>query len=90
MYKKLSTTQKIVNKLNSGRNVTWSFLKTKVKSPRKLIDSLRASGMCIYRNDTAEGVAYRVGRPSRAMIAAANAALGSTALAYFGNTGASS
>ena len=89
MYKKLSTTQKIVNKLNSGRNVNWSYLKTKVKSPRKLIDSLRASGMCIYRNDTTEGVAYRVGRPSRAMIAAANAAMGSTALAYFGNTGAS-
>ena len=89
MYKKLSTTQKIVNKLHSGRNVTWSYLKTKVKSPRKLIDSLRASGMCIYRNDTTAGVAYRVGRPSRAMIAAANAAMGSTALAYFGNTGAS-
>ena len=44
--------------------------------------------MCIYRNDTSAGVAYRVGRPSRAMIAAANAAMGSTALAYFGNTGA--
>ena len=82
MYKKLSKTQKIINRLNSGRNVTWAYLKTKVKSPRALIDTLRARGMCIYRNQTSQGVAYRVGRPNRAMIAAANVAMGNTALAY--------
>ena len=82
MYKKLSKTQKIINKLNSGRNVTWSYLKTKVKSPRSLIDTLRARGMCIYRNQTSEGVAYRVGSPNKAMIAAANKVLGNTTLAY--------
>ena len=87
MYKKLSTTQKIVNKLNSGRNVTWSYLKTKVKSIRKLIDSLRVSGMCIYRNDTTDGVAYRVNRPSRGMIVVGCVLWVLLLINFFGNTG---
>jgi hypothetical protein len=40
-----------------------------------MVGKLRNEGMMIYENRTSAGVAYRVGTPSKAVIAAGQAAL---------------
>ena len=78
---KISKTQKVLNLLNSGAEVTWKTLRQKfdLRSPTSMIGKLRNQGVMIYTNKTSNGVSYRVGTPSKAIIAAGQKAL-------FGNT----
>ena len=68
----LSKTTKIRNLFNTGDDVTWKTLRNKfdLKSPAAMVGKLRNEGMMIYENRSAKGVSYRVGTPSKAIIAA--------------------
>ena len=63
---------KVLNLLSKGKNVTWKTLRTRfdLSSPTAMIHSLRKEGYAIYRNETPSGVAFRLGTPTKAMIAA--------------------
>ena len=68
----LSKTAKIRNLFNTGADVTWKTLRNKfdLKSPAAMVAKLRNEGMMIYENRSSKGVSYRVGTPSKAIIAA--------------------
>ena len=78
---KLSKTQKVLNLLLSGKDVTWKTLRNRfdLRSPTSMIGKLRNQGVMIYTNRSKAGVSFRVGTPSKAVIAAGQKAL-------FGNT----
>lgn len=79
---KVSKTQKVLNLLLSGKEITWKSLRQKfdLRSPTSMIGKLRNQGVMIYTNKSStKGVSYRVGAPSKAVIAAGQRAL-------FGNT----
>ena len=69
---KLSKTEKVRNLFNTGVSVTWKQLRNKfdLTSPAAMVGKLRNEGMMIYENRTSAGVSYRVGTPSKAIIAA--------------------
>ena len=75
---KLSKTEKVRNLFAKGNTVTWKSLRSTfdLKSPANMVGKLRNEGMMIYENKTSTGhVAYRVGTPSKAVIAAGQTAL---------------
>ena len=74
---KLSKTAKIRNLFAKGSDVTWKQMRNTydLKSPAAMVGKLRNEGMMIYENRTSAGVSYRVGTPSKAVIAAGQAAL---------------
>ena len=74
---KLSKTAKIRNLFAKGSDVSWKQLRNTydLKSPAAMVGKLRNEGMMIYENRSAAGVSYRVGTPSKAVIAAGQAAL---------------
>ena len=80
----LSKTQRVLNFLSSGKSVSWKTLRTKfdLTSPRAMVDKLRAEGNMIYINRSAEGTSYRLGSPSKAIIAAGIQKLYGTKYAY--------
>src|SRR5210317_1578934 len=87
---KISKTQKVLNLLNSGAEVTWKSLRNKfdLRSPTSMIGKLRNQGVMIYTNRSSKGVSYRVGTPSKAVIAAGQKALfGNTAYGAYLNKG---
>ena len=65
-------TEKVRNLFNTGVSVTWKQLRNKfdLTSPAAMVGKLRNEGMMIYENRTSAGVSYRVGTPSKAIIAA--------------------
>ena len=69
---KLSKTAKIRNLFAKGNDVTWKTLRNTfdLKSPAAMVGKLRNEGMMIYENRSNKGVSYRVGTPSKAIIAA--------------------
>lgn len=75
---------RVLNILKSGRQFTPAQIAGLVNSTedsvRPRISELRAEGHAIYTNQTKNGkTAYRLGTPSRRMVAAAYAALGGQA-----------
>ena len=82
--RKLSKKQKVFNLLSKGENVTWKTLRKRfdLTSPTKMIDTLKSEGHCIYTNNTAKGVAYRIGAPSKEIISAGIASVLGTKYAY--------
>jgi len=82
--KTLSKRQKVLNLLSKGESVTWKTLRNKfdLVSPRALVDTLRAEGNMIYVNQTAKGTSYRMGVPTKAIIAAGIKKLYGTPFAY--------
>ena len=72
MYKKLTKITKVLNLLSKGKNVTWKTLRKRfdLNSPTAMIHTLRKEGHAIYRNMTPSGVAFRLGSPTKSMIAA--------------------
>ena len=75
---KLSKTEKVRNLFAKGNTVTWKSLRNTfdLKSPANMVGKLRNEGIMIYENKTSTGhVAYRVGTPSKAVIAAGQTAL---------------
>ena len=80
----MSKQAKLLNHLYTGAEVTAKQIagSFKLANPHGAIYSLREQGHCIYSNkavlaDGTETTKYRIGKPSRRMIAAANAVLGS-------------
>ena len=69
---KLSKTEKVRNLFSKGNTVTWKSLRNTfdLKSPANMVGKLRNEGVMIYENRTSTGVSYRVGTPSKAIIAA--------------------
>ena len=69
---KLSKTAKLRNLFAKGADVSWKQMRDTydLKSPAAMVGKLRNEGMMIYENRTSSGVSYRVGTPSKAIIAA--------------------
>lgn len=82
--KKLSKKQKVLNLLMKGENVTWKTIRSRfdLESPRAMIDTLRAEGYMIYGNNVKGRKVYRMGTPTRAIIAAGIQALYGTEFKY--------
>lgn len=59
--------------LQSGASVTTNdvTLMFEIKNPSAAVRQLRTEGVCIYTNKTSGGTAYRIGAPSKALVAAA-------------------
>jgi hypothetical protein len=70
--KSLSKKQKVLNLLSKGSNVSWKSLRNKfdLTSPRAMVDTLRAEGYMVYGSKVKGETVYRLGTPTRAIIAA--------------------
>lgn len=75
--RKLANSTKFLNALLRGDSVTWSEAQTKfnLSKPRAVVDKIREEGHCVYINKNKSGTYYRIGTPSKALIAAGFAAL---------------
>jgi len=82
--KTLSKKQKVLNLLSKGENVAWKTIQNKfeLESPRAMIDTLRAEGYMIYGNRVGCRKYYRLGTPTRAIVAAGIQALYGTKFKY--------
>ena len=82
--KSLSKKQKVLNLLSKGQNVAWATIQNKfeLESPRSMIDTLRAEGYMIYGNRVNGKKYYRMGTPTRAIVAAGIKALYGTPFRY--------
>ena len=82
--KSLSKKQKVLNLLSKGDNVAWTTIQSKfdLESPRSMIDTLRAEGYMIYGNRVNGKKYYRMGTPTRAIVAAGIKALYGTPFRY--------
>ena len=82
--KTLSKKQKLLNLLSKGSNVAWTTIQSKfeLESPRAMIDTLRAEGYMIFGNRVGGKKYYRMGTPTRAIIAAGIKALYGTPFKY--------
>ena len=69
---KLSKTAKVRNLFAKGNDVTWKTLRNTfdLKSPAAMVGKLRNEGLMIYENRSANGVSFRVGTPSKAILIA--------------------
>ena len=70
--KAFSKTKKVMSLLEQGKPVTWKTLRNRfdLRSPRAMVDKLRSRGNMVYINKGSKGTSYRLGEPSRAIIAA--------------------
>jgi len=75
--RKLANSTKFLNALLRGESVTWSEAQNKfnLSRPRAVVDKIREEGHCVYINKNKSGTYYRIGTPSKALIAAGFAAL---------------
>ena len=70
--KALTKKQKVLNLLSTGKPVDWSTMRKKfdLTSPRAMVDQLRTEGHMVYINTTSSGTSYRLGTPTKAILAA--------------------
>ena len=70
--KKLSKKARILTLLSNGESVTWKTLRRRfdLQSPRAMVDQLREEGNMVYINQSKQGVSYRLGTPTKEIIAA--------------------
>ena len=82
--KSISKKQKVLNLLSKGENVAWTTIQKRfeLESPRAMIDTLRAEGYMIYGNRVNGKKYYRLGTPTRAIVAAGIKALYGTRFKY--------
>jgi hypothetical protein len=82
--KVLSKKAKVLNLLSKGENIAWKTLRSRfdLESPRAMVDTLRAEGYMIYGNKVAGKTYYRLGTPTRAIIAAGIQSLYGTPFKY--------
>ena len=75
--RKLANSTKFLNAMLRGESVTWSEAQNKfnLSKPRAVVDKIREEGHCVYINKNKSGTYYRIGTPSKAIIAAGFAAL---------------
>lgn len=71
-------TEAVLKALQSGQRLTQQEAESRfgVKSLAARISELRSEGYAVYTNRTAKGTSYRLGRPSREMVALAYAVEG--------------
>jgi len=76
--KALTRTQKFLNALLRGEAISWKDAQNVYgfKSPRTVVDGLRRKGHMVYINKTGNGTSYRIGAPTKEIIAAGLAATG--------------
>ena len=76
--KALTRTQKFLNALLRGESISWKEAQSKYgfQSPRTVVDGLRRKGHMVYINKTGNGTSYRIGAPTKEIIAAGLAATG--------------
>ena len=77
-YKKLTKKQKVLNLLSKENPVWWKTLRGSrfdLKSPRAMIDQLRTEGHMVYINESSNGTSYRLGTPTKSILAAGAARL---------------
>ena len=85
---RLSKKQKVLNLLSKGQPVFWKTLRSRfdLVSPRAMIDTLRSEGHMIYINQNTgtngNNTSYRIGTPTKAIIAAGIQKLYGTKYAY--------
>lgn len=72
-----SKTQRLLTALQAGDNLTAAQIKSRfsIANPGSAVESLRNQGYCIYLNRSARGNKYRMGTPSRELVAAGYRAL---------------
>lgn len=82
----MSKQTKLLSYLSTGVSVTARQISGSfgLKNPHDAIHQLRAQGHCIYSNKSTlangtETTKYRMGKPSRRMVAVANVVLGASA-----------
>lgn len=82
----MSKHAKLLNHLQNGHEVTSKQITGTfgIKSAGRAIAYLREQGNCIYANkvtlsDGTEGTKYRIGKPTKSMIALAHSVLGASA-----------
>ena len=70
--KTLAKKVKVLNLLTKGEPVTWKTLRNRfdLTSPRAIVDQLRSEGNMVYINKTDKGTTYRLGTPTKSIIAA--------------------
>ena len=70
--KTLNKKTKVLNLLSKGTSVSWKALRSKfdLTSPRAMVDQLRSEGNMIYINKSTNGTSYRLGAPTKSIIAA--------------------
>ena len=70
--KTLSKKVKVLNLFSKGEPVTWKTLRNRfdLTSPRAMVDQLRSEGNMVYINKTDKGTSYRLGTPTKSIIAA--------------------
>ena len=68
----LNKKTKVLNLLSKGAPVSWTSLRNKfdLTSPRAMVDQLRTEGHMVYINQTSNGTSYRLGTPTKSIIAA--------------------
>ena len=68
----LTKKQKVLNLLTKGTPVSWTTIRNRfdLTSPRAMIDTLRDEGHMVYINQTSNGTTYRMGQPTKAILAA--------------------
>ena len=79
-----SQNEKLVEFFKSGKDITEGQARTRfgVANLPARIAELRAEGYSIYKNTSTEkGTSYKLGKPTRAMIATAYAVMGAQAFA---------
>ena len=85
---RLSKKEKVLNLLSEGQPVFWRTLRSRfdLTSPRAMIDTLRSEGHMIYINENTgtngNNTSYRMGTPSKAIVAAGIKKLYGTGFAY--------
>jgi hypothetical protein len=81
----MSKQELLLTHLQKGKVFTAKQIKSSfgIAHPASAIRNLREQGFCVYANTAVvngqEVAKYRIGKPSRKMVAAANAILGGTA-----------
>lgn len=79
----MTKTAKLQKHLSTGASLTAKQISAQfgIKNPHEAVRTLRESGVCVYGNpavlsDGTKTTKYRIGRPTKAMIAAAYAMVG--------------
>ena len=80
---KIANSTRFLNAMLRGASVSWTDAQNKynLKSPRSVVNKLREDGHCVYINKTSTGTSYRIGTPSKAIVAAGLMALEGQAVA---------
>tara|TARA_Y100000592_G_scaffold91542_1_gene151865 strand:- start:204 stop:539 length:336 start_codon:yes stop_codon:yes gene_type:complete len=74
---RIANSTKFLNAMLRGASVSWTDAQNKfnLARPRAVVDKLREEGYCVYINKSSKGTSYRIGTPSKAIVAAGLMAL---------------